>query len=111
LKLNPPVAIGSIVIVGALLIYGGIWPKAAGRFFERIQGWMLDTCRALHHLAGRRRAGGQGSIEAIEGDREDHNGQAARAPGRALAATRCAGDRGDARIPYTWNKSSDEREE
>lgn len=41
--LNPPVAAGSLIIVGALLVYGGFWPEEAGRLFEDVQGWMLNS--------------------------------------------------------------------
>ncbi len=43
LKLNPPVAIASLIIIGALLVYGGFWPDHAGELFADIQGWLLDS--------------------------------------------------------------------
>jgi choline/glycine/proline betaine transport protein len=43
LKLNPPVAIVSLLVVGLLLVYAGFWPEEAGRVFLDAQGWMLDA--------------------------------------------------------------------
>lgn len=43
LVLNPPVAVASLILIGALLVYGGFFPDHASDLFSDIQGWMLDT--------------------------------------------------------------------
>lgn len=41
--LNPPVAVGSMLVIGLMLIYGGFWSDHAGELFANVQGWMLDS--------------------------------------------------------------------
>ena len=40
--LNPPVAAGSLIIIAAMMIYGGFWPEHAGNLFEDVLAWVLD---------------------------------------------------------------------
>ena len=49
--LNPPVASGAFIIIGALLLFGGIWPETADRVFADAQRWVLDTFGWLYILA------------------------------------------------------------
>ena len=49
--LNPPVATGSLIIVAALLLFGGVWPDTASRIFEDVQSWVLNTFGWLYVLA------------------------------------------------------------
>lgn len=41
--LNAPVTVGALVIVVALLVFGGGWPDTADRVFVHVQSWILDT--------------------------------------------------------------------
>lgn len=43
LVINKPVATGSLIIIFALLLFGGIWPDTADRVFADTQTWVLDT--------------------------------------------------------------------
>lgn len=51
IKINPPVFIGSTILVFVFVIFTMIYPEKTGEIFSMIQGWIIDTAGWFYILA------------------------------------------------------------
>tara|TARA_B100002049_G_scaffold58119_2_gene41687 strand:+ start:1469 stop:1750 length:282 start_codon:yes stop_codon:yes gene_type:complete len=41
--INPPVFYPAVVLIGLLVVFGALFPDAAGAFFSAMQSWLVET--------------------------------------------------------------------